>query len=187
MRGDEFTRFCDHCAKNVYNLSALTADAAISLIREKEGNLCGRFFRRADGTMLTADCPVGVHHRLRRKRKLAVLAASVFSVLGFSGCAKFDDASNTTTAEPVANQQNTNVGHPALPANQPQMPPAIAGGICAPPELLKGPTPVQAPNFPLTQGRIKASDGRGLPQEYIDRFKTETQEVLPPPREVQGR
>ena len=136
MKGDEFARFCDHCSKNVYNLSALTAEAAIHLIREREGNLCGRFFRRADGTMLTADCPVGVHHRVRRKRKLAVLAASVFSLFGFSGCAKFDDANNTTTAEPQAKQQNTNTAQPKF---QPQVNQqiAVAGGICAPPELLQ--------------------------------------------------
>lgn len=134
MAGDEFSRFCDHCSKNVYNLSALTAEAAINLIREKEGNLCGRFFRRADGTMLTADCPIGLHHRLRRKRKLAVLAASVFGLFGFSGCAKFDDASNSTTAEPPAQQAGSN--QQQQPVNVVQPMPAVAGGICAPPELL---------------------------------------------------
>lgn len=135
MKGDEFSRFCDHCSKNVYNLSALTAEAAIHLIREKEGNLCGRFFRRADGTMLTADCPIGVHHRVRRKRKLAVLAASVFGLFGFSGCAKFDDASNSTTAEPPAKQQGANTAQPAVQQPINQIP--VAGGICAPPELMR--------------------------------------------------
>ena len=135
MVGDEFTRFCGQCEKNVYNLSMLTTEAAINLIREKEGNLCGRFYRRADGTMLTADCPVGVHHKLRRKRKLAVLAASVFSLFGFSGCAKFDDASNTTTAEPQAKQQS-NTTQQVIHQPVIQQPPT-AGVLCPPPELLQ--------------------------------------------------
>lgn len=158
MKGDEFSRFCEHCSKNVYNLSALTAEAAIDLIREKEGNLCGRFFRRTDGTMLTADCPIGVHHRVRRKRNLAMLAASVFGLFGFSGCSKFDDASNTTTAEPSARQQNTKSTQPAeqMPGNQM---PAIAGGICAPPELLQKPV---------------------VPQPAV------LHEQLPPPRELES-
>ncbi len=88
MIGDEFSRFCNQCEKNVYNLSALTAEAAIQLVREKEGNLCGRFFRRADGTLLTADCPVGVNHRIPRKHKWAVLAASLSGLMLMGGCGK---------------------------------------------------------------------------------------------------
>src|ERR1700678_2901093 len=88
MTGDESVRFCGHCEKNVYNLSALTSDQAVNLIREKEGRLCTRFFQRADGTMLTADCPVGAHHRIRRKRRLATLAASLAGLLSFGGCTR---------------------------------------------------------------------------------------------------
>jgi hypothetical protein len=102
MIGDDHARFCGQCEKNVYNLSALTAEAAMNLIREKEGKLCGRYFQRADGTILTADCPVGLHHRVRRKRRLAVLAASFAGLLSFSGCAKFDDPNTGTTAKPPA-------------------------------------------------------------------------------------
>lgn len=133
MRGDNNVRFCDHCEKNVYNLSALTTEAAINLIREKEGNLCGRFYRRGDGTMLTADCPVGVNHRVRRRSRLAALAASVFSLFGFGGCAKFDDG-GTTAGEQPAGQENQNV---VQPAGQQPIGPPIAGGLCPPPELLQ--------------------------------------------------
>ncbi len=142
MAGDEFVRFCGECSKNVYNLSALTTEAAIDLIREKEGNLCGRFYRRADGTMLTADCPVGVRHRVRRRNRLAALAASVFSLCGFGGCAKFDDGSNATTAEPVGKLQG-NTNQPAV--QQPVLQPPIAGGLCPPPELLQKPKCCRSP------------------------------------------
>ncbi len=59
MVGDERARFCRACSKHVYNLTAMTAEAATALIREKEGQLCARFYQRADGTVLTADCSVG--------------------------------------------------------------------------------------------------------------------------------
>jgi hypothetical protein len=135
MKGDDFVRFCGECSKNVYNLSALTADAAINLVREHEGNLCGRFFRRADGTVLTGDCPVGVHHRIRRKRKLAVLATSLFSLFGFSGCAKFDEPTSATTGTSTGNEVNANVNRPN--SEQPEDRPLLQGGavmgkICPP-------------------------------------------------------
>ena len=74
MTGDEQTRFCDKCAKNVYNLSAMTTVQAEALIREKEGDLCVRYYQRADGTVMTTDCSVG----LRRKRiKTVAFVAAV--------------------------------------------------------------------------------------------------------------
>lgn len=73
MTGDEQIRFCDKCSKNVYNISAMTTQQAELLIREKEGKLCIRYYQRADGTVMTADCSVGV--RKKRNRKIAFLAA----------------------------------------------------------------------------------------------------------------
>jgi len=77
MSGDEQSRFCGSCRKNVYNLSAMTREAAEALVRSKEGDLCVRYFRRTDGTILTADCPVGV----RRKRVQLVAAAGAVTAL----------------------------------------------------------------------------------------------------------
>jgi hypothetical protein len=86
MVGDDTVRFCGECAKNVYSLSSMTSDQAAELIREKEGNLCGRFFRRADGTILTADCPIGAQRRTGRRRWLAAFAASLAGLLGITAC-----------------------------------------------------------------------------------------------------
>ena len=74
MTGDARTRFCAGCQKHVYNLSEMTAEAAANLVREKEGRLCVRFYRRADGTLLTADCPVGTARVSRRFRRLVFAA-----------------------------------------------------------------------------------------------------------------
>jgi hypothetical protein len=41
---------------NVYYLSALSRNEAEELINTREGNLCVRLYRRADGTVMTRDC-----------------------------------------------------------------------------------------------------------------------------------
>src|SRR5689334_15547988 len=66
MRGDDRVRFCGQCQLHVYNLSDMSRREAETLINTHEGRLCGRFFRRADGTVLTRDCPVGVRAVRRR-------------------------------------------------------------------------------------------------------------------------
>jgi hypothetical protein len=78
MRGNDSVRFCQTCAKNVYNLSAMTRTEAESLVQAKAGNLCVRFYQREDGTLLTDDCPVGM--RLVRRR-LQWLGATVTALL----------------------------------------------------------------------------------------------------------
>ena len=84
MTGDDRARVCASCSKHVYNLSALTAGEVAALVREKEGCLCGRFYQRTDGTMLTADCPVGLATRSVRRMK-ALAFATVLTVLGALG------------------------------------------------------------------------------------------------------
>lgn len=79
MQGDERARFCSHCQKHVYNFAAMKATEVEVLIREKEGNLCGRFFQRTDGTVLTADCAVGITHRWRRVK--AVIGATTAGLM----------------------------------------------------------------------------------------------------------
>ncbi|UQA60969.1 hypothetical protein [Polyangium aurulentum] len=73
MAGDERVRFCGSCEKNVYNISSMTAEEADRLIAEKEGELCVRYYQRADGTILTADCAVGVRKK-RVRRTVAGVA-----------------------------------------------------------------------------------------------------------------
>jgi hypothetical protein len=79
MIGDHRVRFCDHCQLNVYNIAELSRAEAEKLIASTEGRLCARLFRRADGTVLTKDCPVGLRALRRRvaKRTAAIFAAMV--------------------------------------------------------------------------------------------------------------
>jgi hypothetical protein len=80
MHGDDRVRFCARCSLHVYNLSALTREAAKALVNEKEGRLCTRFYRRADGAVLTADCPHG--RRRRPAIRLLACAAAVATTHG---------------------------------------------------------------------------------------------------------
>jgi Carboxypeptidase regulatory-like domain len=72
MSGDDRVRFCDSCKLNVYDLGGLTTTEIKSLISETEGGICGRLHRRADGTIITRDCPVGLQAVRRRVKRLAV-------------------------------------------------------------------------------------------------------------------
>ncbi len=55
MIGDDKIRHCPKCDLSVYNLSGMTAREAAHLIYSRQGRLCVRFYRRADGSMLTQD------------------------------------------------------------------------------------------------------------------------------------
>jgi hypothetical protein len=63
---DERVRFCSQCNLNVYNLSNMSRQEAEDLITKTEGRLCVRFYRRADGSVLTQNCPVGLKALKRR-------------------------------------------------------------------------------------------------------------------------
>src|SRR5262252_9589526 len=80
MTGDERQRHCDLCSLNVYNISGMTTGEVEQLITEREGRLCIRMFRRADGTVITKDCPVGL--RAVRKRVATMAGAALTAVLG---------------------------------------------------------------------------------------------------------
>jgi hypothetical protein len=105
MTGDERTRHCGECKKNVYNLSGMTRDEAEALLIERNGDLCVRYFQRHDGTILLADCTVGVKRRNRR-RWIAVGAATL--LVGGVGAAgrlsRIECAPPMMTQEPVQGQ-----------------------------------------------------------------------------------
>jgi hypothetical protein len=78
MQGDERVRFCSLCQKNVYNISAMTPWQAESFLRRNTTGICTKIYRRADGTVLTEDCPVGL---VAIRRRVARVAGAAFSTL----------------------------------------------------------------------------------------------------------
>src|SRR3989337_3907613 len=96
MIGDERKRYCGDCKLNVYNLSGMTRAEAESLLINSEGRLCVRFFRRADGTVLTKDCPVGWQSFKKRVSKTATAVFSIFVGI-FSGIFAFNSIKSETS------------------------------------------------------------------------------------------
>jgi hypothetical protein len=86
MVGDNRKRFCGDCKLNVYNLSGMSKVEAENLLTNADGRVCVRFYQRADGTVLTENCPVG-WAKVKQRTKLFVTAAAslVFSFLGAIG------------------------------------------------------------------------------------------------------
>ena len=89
MAGDERTRHCTLCDLNVYNFAAMTRDEVSELLVRTEGRVCARLYRRADGTVLTKDCPSGLRALRRRvSRSMSAMMAALLSVAALvSGCA----------------------------------------------------------------------------------------------------
>ena len=85
MAGDERVRHCTLCSLNVYNFAEMTRDEVRELLLRTEGRVCARLYRRADGTVLTRDCPTGL--RAIRQRASRVAAALVTALLSFPALA----------------------------------------------------------------------------------------------------
>jgi hypothetical protein len=82
MMGNDRKRFCGECKLNVYNLSGMTRTEAENLLHNSEGRLCVRFYKRADGTVLTQDCPVGWQALKKRvSRTAAAFVSLIFGLL----------------------------------------------------------------------------------------------------------
>jgi Carboxypeptidase regulatory-like domain len=90
MVGDERVRHCSECNLNVYNLSAMTERQVQELIAGSRGRrLCGRLYRRADGTVLTQDCPWSLRVLTRKVSRLgAALLTALMSVTVAMGKSK---------------------------------------------------------------------------------------------------
>ncbi len=126
MTGTEQVRFCLGCRKNVYNLSAMTHAEAQALVTQMEGRLCVRFYHRADGTMLTRDCPVGLRAmRVKLAKKWSYAVAMLLScgtgLLRWNGAAQAVTPvkSGAATVKPGAKPRTTRprhtMGKPAVP------------------------------------------------------------------------
>lgn len=136
MQGDDKSRYCGKCEKNVYNLSAMTKEDAELLILEKEGNLCVRLYRRTDGTVLTEDCPVGVRRkRLRLFGVVAIAGGAMATAAGFA-------ASLLTQGKPATPVAVEMGAPPPQPVPQHEQGEAVMGDMAeAPPTAVPAPPP----------------------------------------------
>ena len=84
MQGDDRVRYCELCNLQVYNIAAMTQREAASLISGTEGRLCARLYRRADGTVITKDCPIGLRAIRRRAARMTAAAFAALVTLATS-------------------------------------------------------------------------------------------------------
>lgn len=91
MTGTERKRLCALCNRHVYELSGLSSEEIQTLVADEANPPCVRFFRRADGTVLTADCPVGLAVRAKQvaRRAWPGVAAAVAGCLAAIGLTEF--------------------------------------------------------------------------------------------------
>jgi hypothetical protein len=103
MAGDERVRHCTLCSLNVYNFQEMTRDEIRVLLDRTEGRVCARLYRRADGTLLTSDCPKGFQAvRQRMSRAAAAIAAALFTVSAFA-------SDGATCAKPLVQKDGSKV------------------------------------------------------------------------------
>jgi hypothetical protein len=112
MVGNNRQRYCGECKLNVYNLSGMTKYEAENLLMQSEGRVCVRFLRRADGTVLTKDCPVGwqaVRTKMSKFWTASVsLLIAVFGGIGITSfLTKAADSESRSTAAVITNQATT--------------------------------------------------------------------------------
>ncbi len=105
MVGDERTRFCSDCRKQVHNIATMTTADALALLQSSESGVCIQIYRRQDGTVLTADCPVGLRARASaRLRRIAggLTAAAAVLFAGLSLKTRMDEDAAGSAPTPVA-------------------------------------------------------------------------------------
>jgi hypothetical protein len=110
MQGDARVRHCGACSKKVFNLSAMTqAAAAARVAGQRGGELCVRFYRRADGTVMTSECGATLPVRVAARR-LPLLAAAAVLVLSAAGCAEPTEPAAVPTKPAAAPGQDLGAG-----------------------------------------------------------------------------
>jgi hypothetical protein len=118
MFGDERKRFCGECKLNVYNLSGISRREAENLILQSEGRLCVRFYKRADGSVLTKDCPVGWQAIKRNVSKTVTAFVSLlFAILSGIGLANYfakSEINTPTTGTMIPINKNSTRGETAV-------------------------------------------------------------------------
>jgi hypothetical protein len=97
MVGNDRVRHCAACAKDVHNLSSMTEAEVQAFFDVATTNAvvagtplpCVAFYERADGTILTQDCPVGVRRRRLRNLLATAMGLGAAAVIGFTSLAVF--------------------------------------------------------------------------------------------------
>ena len=95
MNGSEKERFCQSCQMSVFNISDMTRIEAEKFLSERRpsARVCTKFYRRADGTILTDNCPKSLRKArdlaLALKKKLVATASLFLASFALSDSSSF--------------------------------------------------------------------------------------------------
>jgi hypothetical protein len=154
MSGDSQRRFCASCKKNVYNVAGMTQREVRDLIDHSEVLPCLRLSRRADGTVITRDCPVGVAKSYQR------IALAVMGCLAFG----FTIASAAIGREKKQWESETLADHLRT---KPVVGP-IVDKLCPQPSVVMGAMPtLPVPVPPTTPGPTVTVGKLAVPEESL--------------------
>ncbi len=131
MQGDDKVRLCNGCSKSVYNLSAMSSNEADGFLRKNGVSECMILFRRADGTVITDNCPIGLR-RLRDQWRRTLGLVSGFLALLMTAPSSWAQNANTPQRRMV----------PAQTEKHQSYNPAAGGAMAMPPSSPTGPVPV---------------------------------------------
>ena len=142
---EEAIRHCQACGLNVHNFADLSTREAERLLQraaETGERLCGVLWRRADGTIITKNCPVGWRAARQRAVRAASRAAAAIGMLLTGGLllgAQRDGRSaalaRLRSLEPFRTVSEWISPTPAPPPTPPPLPGSIivVGDICVTP------------------------------------------------------
>ncbi len=99
MKGDDKTRLCGACEKNVHDLTAMSADEIASFLGN--GRACVQIWKRADEKVMREDCPVGLRRVRHRAVAFSGLSLRAAAIGCFTALATLGATANATESAPV--------------------------------------------------------------------------------------
>lgn len=153
MQGDERTRHCGQCKLDVFNISDMTRDEATAFLAERTGRTCVRMFKRADGTVITRDCPVGLAALRARFVRLAFATLALLITVTGTALTAFGKVPYLGSYLSQGKFERFHLQRNAL---------MVMGDICPPPVM---PNPVPAQAQPLNVNDAQPTLGRLGPQK----------------------
>ncbi len=108
MPGDEKMRLCGQCNKHVLNAIEMTDEEVLqAFARIAAGKrVCMQLYRRADGTFLTKDCPVGFK-KLQAQARKAISRVAALIAGGLSLLLSLTAGTQSATAQSTGKKDGT--------------------------------------------------------------------------------
>jgi len=171
MKGDDTRRTCAGCSKTVYNISDMTKGEAEAFLRKNGTTQCMQIYRRADGTIMTDNCPRALRKIRDRYRQCARFVAGILTLVVSAPAAFGQGAFAPTRGEAVStdtsqNTQNTRskIRNPHLDGNAPRLDLyGAAGGLMPAPRVVPNRKPNKTHVDPAVITTVqKLPDGKSI-------------------------